>query len=212
MKNPSIETLQNSDEFELEAELDHGQIKDFVLEQLTSPGKIIGGFMVYQVAMVVTGIFFLTRSLVLAFRGEEIYLLISVAALFFSFTLLIVIHELFHGVALKWTGAPVVKYGGYLKKFIFYAEADRHVLNRKQFTLVALAPLVCVKVITLAGMLFFWNDPLVCFFILVMSTHSLFCAGDIGLLSFFFNREEGEVYTFDVREEKKSYYYRRRRE
>jgi hypothetical protein len=112
-------------------------------------------------------------------------------------------------MALKLIGAKKIAFGGYLRKFIFYAEADRHVLNRRQFAFVALTPLIVVKAVTLAGVILFVHQPVFYFFILIMSTHSLFCAGDIGLLSLFYQCKGTDVYTFDVKEEKRSYYYKR---
>ncbi|NCB06971.1 MAG: DUF3267 domain-containing protein [Bacteroidia bacterium] len=209
MPNPTIDELQNSVKYELIDKLSHPQIREFVMNQLTRNGRIVRIFMIYQVLMILTGIFFLSRSVVLAFYGNFLPLFYSVAALFFSFSLLIVVHELLHGLALKLTGARRVNFGGYLRKFIFYAEADRHVLNRKQFALVALTPLAVVKFICLAGIFVFFSQPGSLFFILTMSTHSLFCAGDIGLLSLFCQSRGNEIYTFDVKAEKTSYYYRK---
>jgi hypothetical protein len=114
-----------------------------------------------------------------------------------------------HGLALKITGAKKLSFGAYWKKFIFYAEADRHVLNHKQFELVALTPLFIVKLVTFIGLVFFINHPAFYFFIFTMSAHSLFCAGDIGLLSIFYRNKDDEIYTFDVKVEKKSYYFKK---
>ena len=209
MANPTIEELKNEEKFELVAKLNHGQIKEFVIEQLTSKSKVVFSYMIYQVLMVLIGIFFLTRTLVLAYSGNFKALFFTAIALIFSFSFLVIIHEVLHGIALKFTGAKTVHFGGYLKRFIFYAEADRHVLNRRQFAFVALAPLVIVQIVTLLGIGIYWQQPFVYFWIILMSTHSLFCAGDIGLLSLFYS-SEGELYTFDVKEEKQSYYYRRK--
>ena len=207
--NPTINELQNNGKFELIAQLNHREIKEFVIRQLTANGKMVRIFMVYQVFMVLLGIFFLTRSIVPAFNGNIQPLFYTGAALIFSFSILVVIHESLHGMALKLTGAKKIAFGGYLRKFIFYAEADRHVLNRRQFALVALTPLIVVKAATLAGVILFVHQPVFYFFILIMSTHSLFCAGDIGLLSLFYQFKGTDVYTFDVKEEKRSYYYKR---
>ena len=38
---------------------------------------------------------------------------------------------------------------------------------------------------------------------------TLFCAGDIGLLSVF-HSAQSEVFTFDIKEERKSYYFRKK--
>ncbi len=207
MANPTIDELRNSGKYELIAQLNHQQIKEFVIDQLTESSAIIKSYMIYQVVMILIGIFFFTRSIVLAFQtsAEPLYYLL--AALVFSFSVLIIIHELLHGIALKLVGAERVNFGGYLKKFIFYAEADQFVINRKQFAFVALTPLFAVKLITLIGIIFFFNHPVFYFLIFVMSAHSLFCAGDIGLLSVFYKTKNSEIFTFDVKAEKTSYFY-----
>jgi len=209
MANPSISELQNKEKFELIAELSHAEIKEFVIKQLTGNGKIIRSFMIYQFLMTVVGMFFIIRSVFLAFQQYPQPLFFTLGAAVFCFTVLVVFHELIHGMALKFTGAKKIHFGGYLKKFIFYAEADQQVFNRKQFAVIALAPLLVVKIATLAGAVFTVNQPVFYAFILVMSAHSLFCAGDIGLLSIFYKNENEEIYTFDVKAEKKSYYFKK---
>jgi len=211
MANPTIDELQNSGDYELIAELHHSQIKEFVISRLTEDSRLIRIFMFYQIAMVVLGIFILTRGIVFAFRGNSEILVFGLSALLFSFTILVPIHELLHGLAIKLTGARKVSYGAYFRKFMFYAEADRHVMNRKQFAFVALTPLLVIKILSLAGVLLFWHSVWVFPFAMIMSVHSLFCAGDIGLLSIFYQDRNSEIFTFDVKSEKKSYYYLRRK-
>lgn len=209
MANPSISELQDSEKFELLAQLNHNSIKEFVIEQLTKGGKLARVFMIYQFVLILIGIFFVTRAVVQAFQQNSAPLYYTLAALVFCFSALIIIHELLHGLALKITGAKKVNYGMYLKRFIFYAEADRLVLNKKQFTLVALTPLVVIQFVTLPALVIFFNHAAFYFFVFVMCAHSLFCAGDIGLLSIF-NAEEGEVFTYDNKAEKTSYFYKKR--
>lgn len=209
MKNPTIEELQDEEKFELIATLEHTNIKEFVIDQLSEGGKLVVYYMFYQAAMMLLEIFVVTRSIVLAYHSNFSPLYYTVVALLFSFTLLIPIHELIHGLALKVTGAPKVDYGAYLKKFIFYAEADQHILNQKQFEFVALAPFVVIKILTLAGILLFFSSPLLFSFITVMTAHSLFCAGDIGLLNIFYRKKVD--YTYDLRAEKRSYYFKRKK-
>ncbi len=209
MANPTIAELQNEEKFELVAKLNHEQIKEFVLRQLSNGGNLIFSYMIYQFLMVLIGIFFLTRNIVLAFNGNILPFYITLATLLFCFTILIVVHEAVHGIALKITGAKKVNYGTYLKKLIFYAEADQHVMNKNQFAVVALAPLALVQIVTLIGVFLSIHQPIVYFWLILMSTHSLFCAGDIGLLSLFFRDSDSEIYTFDVKSEKTSYYYKR---
>ncbi len=212
MANPTIDELRYSGKYELMAQLNHQQIKEFVIKQLAENGKIIKVYMIYQILMITIGMFFFTRSIVLAFKGDLIPLYYSLAALVFCFSVLIIIHELLHGIALKISGAPSISFGGYLKKFIFYAEADQFVINRKQFAFIALTPLFAVKLITLVGTIFQFGQPVFYFLIFVMSAHSLFCAGDIGLFSVFYKFRKTDVYTFDVKAEKTSYFFARKSE
>jgi len=209
MPNPTIDELQNSGKHELMASISHRQIKEFVIGQLSSGGRIIGIYMYYQVLMIAVGMFFLTRSIVMAFKEVPTALYFTLAAMVFCFSVLVVLHELLHGIALKLIGAPRVTFGGYIRKFVFYAEADRFVINRRQFAFVALTPLVVVKLVTLIGIIFFFNHPVFYFLIFIMSAHTLFCAGDIGLLSVFYQNRETEIFNFDIKAEKTSYFYKR---
>lgn len=210
MSNPEITDLQNAEKYELIAELSHDQIKEFVIEQLSKGGKLVSAYMIYQIAMIVLGLFILTRSIVFAYQDKLTPLLFAMGALLFCFSFLIVIHELLHGMAIKLTGAKKVNYGAYFKRFIFYAEADQHVMNRSQFAFVALSPLIIVKLLTLTGCFLYFDQPIAYFLGIIMCAHSLFCAGDIGLLSLFFKFDGAEIYTYDVKDEKKSYYFKRK--
>ena len=84
-------------------------------------------------------------------------------------------------------------------------------LNYSKFKVVALAPVVVVAVVCIAGAIIWFEQPLYYFFITILSLHSLFCAGDLGMLCYFENRPDDEIYTFDVREEGKTYYFKRLR-
>ena len=209
--NPSIQDLKNQTKYELVAELHHNQIKEFVINQISEGSKITRWYMIYQLLMIIPGIFFMTRSIVLAFHTNLQPLYFTLSALVFCFSLLIVLHEFLHGMAIKLTGAPKVNYGAYFKKFIFYAEADQHVLNRRQFAFIALTPLVFIQIITVLALVFLKGNPAFYFPVVVMSAHSLFCAGDIALLSVFYQNPELEMYTFDVNAKKTSYYYQEKK-
>ncbi|HNU76854.1 MAG: DUF3267 domain-containing protein [Prolixibacteraceae bacterium] len=206
-RRPTIEELHDDLLFKKIAAVEHDRIKDFVVEQVTGDNKLVPVYMVYQTLMLLTGLFFFARAIILAYRGETVYLWVSFAAVAFSFTLLVVIHELLHGFALKLAGAPRVTYGGMLRKFIFYAEADRFILGKNAFLFVALTPLVVIQLITVAGIILWFSTPFVYLFLVVMSLHSFFCAGDIALATIFLKFPGRAVYTYDNRSERISYYF-----
>jgi len=207
---PTINELNNPGRFEMIAAVSHYRIKDFVLHQVMDDKKIVPYYMVYQTILFLSALFFLSRSVVLAMKGDNNYLFVTLAGILFSLTILVVIHELLHGIVLKLAGAPRIRYGMVPGKFIFYAEADQFVLGRKPFTCVALAPLVIIQILTILGIIIWYNEALVYFPLMVMCIHSFFCAGDIALLALFYRYPGREIYTFDSRAEKTSYYYMER--
>lgn len=207
---PTIKELNDPARYELIAAVSHSRIKDFVLRQVMEDKKIVPYYMVYQTFLFFAAIFFLTRSIVLAVKGDSNYLFVATAGILFSLTLLVVLHELLHGMVLKLAGAPRIRYGMVPGKFIFYAEADQFVLGRKPFAFVALAPLIIIQFLTILGIAVWYSHALVYFPLMVMCIHSFFCAGDIALLALFYRYPGKAVYTFDNRKEKTSYYFMER--
>lgn len=209
-KKPTPEELQNSDAYELLTEVSHDHLREFVVDLITKGKSIISFYSVYQVLMMVIFVFFLTRGIVLAIKGNFDLLLYMSMAVVFSVTALIILHELFHALAYLAVGARRISFGTVLKKFIFYAIADRQVINSRAFHVVALAPFATVKLICLIGILVYYSHPIIFFFLGVMCLHSLFCAGDIAMLAFYKLHEGKEIYNFDDKSKGKTYFYARK--
>jgi hypothetical protein len=125
---------------------------------------------------------------------------------------LIVIHELIHALAYKFVGATHLSFGMNLKQFVFYVQADKQILNYKQFRLVALAPALVVSSLSIIAMLVFYQHAVFYFFIPIFAFHSVFSGGDFGLLCFFSNRNDKDIVTFDIKAEGKTYFYAKSKE
>jgi hypothetical protein len=156
-------------------------------------------------------VYFITRSVVLSVKGHPETLLSIGLAMLFSFSALIIIHELLHAAAYLLTGARNISFGVILKKFVFYALADRQVITSRAFHIVALAPFVVVKLVCLAVIFATGDIQLLYFFLTIMCIHSLFCAGDIAMLAFYNLHRGKEIYNFDLRSEGKTYFYIRKK-
>ena len=206
----SPEDLQNSPEFELLKEISHSDLKEFVIEQVRQEKQIIRFYSIYQVLMMILFAFFLTRSIVYAIKGHSEAIIQVGLAVLFSLSILVVIHELLHALAYLITGSRKISFGVILKKFVFYALADRQVISSKAFHFVALAPFVVIKMICLFGIIAFYNETIFYFFLTVMCLHSLFCAGDMAMLAFYNLHRGKEIFNFDVRSEGKTYFYIRK--
>lgn len=205
------EILQNSGDFELLAEVSHDRLKEFVVEQITKEKYVIRIYSAYQVIMMLVFAYFSTRSVVLAVKGFYEPLIGVAIALVFSFSALIIFHELFHALAYWLTGARKISFGWVPRKFIFYALADQQVIGAGAFRFVALTPFVVVKVGAIAGLIAFYsNSRLGYFCVSVMCLHSLFCAGDIAMLAFYNLHRGEEILNFDKCSEGKTYFYRRK--
>ncbi len=209
-KKLTPEDLQNESEFELLTEVSHQKLREFVVEQIVEEKFVIRIYSIYQVIMMMLFVFLLTRGIVLSIKGHS-ELLISVGlSIAFSLSALIVIHELLHALAYLVTGARRISFGVIPKKFIFYALADRQVIAKRAFHIVALTPFVVVKLICLIGIVEFYDSQLMYFFLSVMCLHSLFCAGDIAMLAFYRIHKGKEIYNFDNRSDGKTYFYSRK--
>ena len=204
MKKLSPEDLQNESEYELLTEVSHQHLREFVLELISKGKTIIRIYSIYQVIMMLLFAYLLTKGIVLFFKGHQT-LACSSWFIHTLFTHCIICNYMNCCMLwLTWQQAPA---GFHLralpKKFVFYAMADRQVIARRAFHLVALTPFIVVKLICLAGVVYFYNEPLMYFFLSVMCLHSLFCAGDIAMLAFYKLYPEKEIYNFDNKSEGK---------
>ena len=208
MKYPE---LINNPDYEKIEELSHDDIRPFLRREIAGNqgwgliAKMYQGIGLLLVGFALIKAFapYMTRRDTASLEGLGMGVL-------FSFTVLIVLHELLHAIAYLLVGAKKLSFGMNLRKFMFYVQADKKVLNYKQFMFVALAPAVVVGFVSLAGAIFFYGQPLYYFFMVLFGLHGLFCGGDFGLLCFFENRKDDEIYTFDVKSEGKTYFYKRK--
>jgi hypothetical protein len=120
---------------------------------------------------------------------------------------LLPLHEYIHVLAYKSQGATNTSYDANLKKFYFMALADKFVANKKEFEVIALAPLIIIST-TLTFILFFVNSEWLTI-ASVLLAHTSMCSGDFGLLSYFEFNKEKQVVTYDDIENKISYFYGR---
>lgn len=209
-KKLSPEDLQNDSEYELLVEVSHHHLREFVVELVVKGKTIIRIYSIYQIVMMLLFVYLLTKGIFFSVKGSHTLLIQIGLSMLFSVTVLIIIHELLHALAFLATGASRVSFGGNLKKFVFYAMADKQVIAPRAFHVVALTPFVVVKLICLVGIVQFYNEPVVYFLTGIMCLHSLFCAGDIAMIDFFRLHPGKEIYNYDNKSEGKTYFYARK--
>lgn len=204
--------LIDNPDFELLIRLEHKNAKAFVKEQLRQNSKLTKRYLWYQFSMATLLTALISCGLILWYVKSTLPMLFVVGAFCFSFTLLIVFHELLHGLAFLLMGFRKISFGGDIRKFVFFAQADQQVISRQEFYILALFPLIAINLITVVAIIItiITHSPWFWFWMITMAIHSFFCAGDIGLLSFLNHNRNKEVFTFDSKTEKSSYFYQRK--
>jgi hypothetical protein len=211
-RNPSPEELLTKSKYELMNEVEYSNLKPFIFNEITQKSVLIKFYGVLQIIALVILIgmlSFYSFGLIKSGLFKTEMLTIG-SSILFSFTLLIPIHELIHAAAFLVLGKKDIGFGVQWKKYLFYAESNRQVLNRKEMIVVALAPFLTVLVAGL-GCFFFSPSKVVSLSgLVIVLLHFMFCGGDFAIISFFNRNKPFEMYTFDDRNLKKSYYFRKK--
>jgi hypothetical protein len=210
-RNPSTEELLNNSNFELINEVEYSNLKPFIFDEIGQKSFIIKLYGILQLSalVILAGILsFYSIGLIKngSFKAEMLTIGFSIL---FSFTLLIPVHELIHAAAFLALGKKDIGFGVQWKKYLFYAESNRQVLNRKEMVIVALAPFISVLIAGLGCFLFAHSKVVSLSGLVIVLLHFMFCGGDFAIISLFNRNKPFEMYTFDDRSLKKSYFFRR---
>jgi hypothetical protein len=119
---------------------------------------------------------------------------------------LVPVHELIHALAYKLAGAKKTSFDYNLKKFYFLAIADKFVTGKQEFKFIALAPFLIIS-IALLIVSFLKGEPWKITLYTTLLIHTMACAGDFALLSYFEFYKKKEVVTYDDKENKVSFFY-----
>ncbi len=120
--------------------------------------------------------------------------------------LLIPIHEGLHGLAYKIVGAPKVDFAANWKELYFMAVADKFVISRNHFYFVALLPFLVISLAFILLTLFSTGGASI-MYLTALLVHASMCAGDFGLMSYFIEKDDQEVVTYDDFENARTYFY-----
>jgi hypothetical protein len=126
--------------------------------------------------------------------------------LIISFSVIIPIHEIIHGLIYFLLGARKIRFGAEFRQFAFYAVADEFVTTKKGFYLLASSPFLLITLLNLAG---FIMVPGVASYtyISIIFFHATMCVGDFALMSYYDTHRDKDIYSFDDVKNKISYFY-----
>lgn len=202
------EALQNQEKFELIDTVTYKEMKPFIIKTIRKKSLLLTIYAVVQGITMAVFAAILVYLVILSvksgiFTPSLKYYLLAFGC---SFSLLIPVHELLHALAFLVLGKRDIGFGMQLKKFIFYAEANRQVLDRQEITVVAFTPLLLVGIASILFCLFTYSTPLFYFGLGIFLIHFLFCAGDMAMVAYF--NQQKNIYSYDDRKERRSFFYR----
>jgi len=126
--------------------------------------------------------------------------------LIISFSVIIPIHEMIHGLIYFLLGARKIRFGAEFKQFAFYAVADEFVTTKGGFYLLAAGPFLIISLLNLAGFIFV-SGVASYTYIAIIFFHATMCVGDFALMSYYDTHRDKDLYSFDDIKNKISYFY-----
>jgi hypothetical protein len=196
MIRPDHQLLQEGKGYRLVLEIKHAEILDFITQHLRPVsfpllffyifnGLILLGFTVQMVLTIAGGTGSIWTSLVAFLAGTIFFLLI-----------LIPVHELIHLVTFKLMGAKHTRVFAQWEKFLFYAVADKFVMNHKEFIWLALPPFVLLNSLLLLALLLI-DGPAQFAVWSALIFHSTGCIGDFVLIAYLSEKNRRNYLSFD---------------
>jgi hypothetical protein len=182
----------------------YSDLIDFVLDYLRKKSGLMIFF--WSVCLIFLGIALLVRINISGYYPLKNIMLHSILGLIVFPILIVPIHEALHVIPFFLTGARKIKVGMDLSQYIFYVTAHRHVVNARQFSIIALIPFIIMTVAFFVLTLFapgLWKWSLSIF----LFVHTTMCAGDFALLNFLWLNKHKKIYTWDDADEKMAYFY-----
>lgn len=127
----------------------------------------------------------------------------------FGMVVLIIPHELLHGLGFRIVGARRLRYGANWRMLVFHASAPGYIMSKGAMTLVALLPMIVLNTCLTFSMIFaeewFWW---VFYGALLMHTQG--CLGDMAMVNFFVRQPRGSDWITVDSEETTDFFFARR--
>ena len=204
---PDAGTLENDPVYTKIHELEFSEMIPFVLSNIRKRGIIpllyLGInliFLLLMVLIIVGGV-----GLELLNAWSIIWQLLG--GFLAGSILVIVPHELLHGLAYRIIGARKIQFGADLQQFIFYVTAHRFTISKGQLAFLAMTPFVLINLV-LITLTLVWAKEYLLFAATLLFCHNIMCIGDFAVLNYAC-KHRGELYTYDDTLNKKSYFFTR---
>jgi hypothetical protein len=190
--------------YTLARSLRHDNLVPFILNNLFVKNPVTISFLLYNIISLCIFIFLFMAEWN---RGTS-WMAISWRCLVgLGLTLLLVVpHELLHGIAYKITGAPSVTFHANWKQYYFMASAHHFITHPVAFIFIATLPFFVISLVFLWAAFSFYG-PWAPSLALIQLVHATMCAGDFGMLSYNFTHRSRKPAMIDDMTEGETYIY-----
>lgn len=202
-----VDQLLNDDSYHKILELDFDEMIPFVMSNIRKAGIYSRLYMAVNVVTLVVLVLLAVWGFSQGWLTWTKLVKQFITGIFAGSILIIPFHELFHGLAYWILGARKIHFGANLQQLIFFVTSDRFPVTGKELFFLALLPFVAINLITIA-MVLLWMSQLIILFGFLLFAHNLMCIGDFAMVNYTRN-EEGEIYSFDEIDKKKSFFYKK---
>lgn len=202
----SPEDIKSNPRFVLLDELNYDSIVDFTAKYIRKRNPSMVLFYIFMVGAFLLVIGSLVYGVVYHNREFGGIMKQYLYGLILSFSAMIPIHEIIHGIIYVLLGARKVYFGAEFKQFAFYAVADEFVTGKTGFYLLAVGPFLTISILSLLG--FILVPGIASYtYISILFFHTTMCIGDFALMSYYDTNKDKNIYTFDDIKNRVSYYY-----
>jgi len=191
--------------FTLDAVLHHQDIIPFIKEYLFTSNFFTLSYLFLNLLFLVALLF----SFYIQISSDTVKLFDSFTWFGFGCALtfaLVPIHEGLHGLAYKLCGAPSVSFAANWKKLYFMAIADKFVATRYPFYFIGSLPFLFISLVLIVLTLLS-NDGRQIMLLSTLLIHTSMCAGDFGLMSYFAEKSNQQVATYDDHQNSVTYFF-----
>lgn len=198
---PTPEDLRELDRYEKLADLDHHEMVPFILGNLKNRNPINALFK-HGTLLLVAFILYMWIG-----RWDSTAFFLGLGAgLLFTFTIGVVLHELFHLLVYKLLGAKKTRLKALWDQGAVAAVADHFVVSEKEFYWLAFTPFIILTIAGIAG-LFFTYGWIFYSLSVFLVMHATACIGDFSLAGYMYEHRNQQIYTFDDVENDRSFFY-----
>jgi len=198
--------LENSSKYRKLLEISHEELIVFVSDHIRPDNLPMRLFYLFNLP-VLGYIFYKLYFVIFISPLNWFYLLSVILVSFILFAVLIIpMHELLHAMAFKLLGATKVSIHAQWGKMLFYAIADKFVMNSMEFIFLALTPFVVINLSLVLG-IFHLHGEFKVMAVVFLFFHLTGCIGDFALLGYLYKNRQHRILNYDDKELEKSYFY-----